>query len=148
VETRKCLIRLYFFPEEKIHSHVCIYCARNGLIFMWSGSTPVRLPGNPRADGAHSCNGAALHEVKSRQYLEFGWPTDLLSHRSTKVGTLTYRTAVSAFRARSIAAHGSIWRPLGQAIRDLDVTVVYQARVRMIRQRPMVAGRHPCRHPP
>ena len=67
-----------------------------------------------------------FHEVKSRQYLEFGWPTDLLSHRSTKVGTLTYNTGGSAFQSTLDCCARSIWIPLGQAMKDLGATVIYQ----------------------
>jgi 3'-phosphoadenosine 5'-phosphosulfate sulfotransferase (PAPS reductase)/FAD synthetase len=66
-----------------------------------------------------------FHEVTSRQYLEFGWPSDLLSHRSTKVGTLTYNTGGSAFQSTLDCCSRSIWIPLGNAIRELGVKVIY-----------------------
>lgn len=66
-----------------------------------------------------------FHEVKSRQYLEFGWPADLLPHRLTKAGTLTYNEGHSAFQSTLDCCSRSIWQPLGRAIKELGATVVY-----------------------
>lgn len=67
-----------------------------------------------------------FHEIKSRQYLEFGWPADLLPARRSAVGVLTYGEGGEPWQSTLQCCARSIWIPLGQAMQELGATVVYQ----------------------
>jgi len=102
------------FSGEKIHSHVCIYCARNGLILCGLVNTVPAYPdleqmARIRAMVPH------FHEVKSRQISGIRLATDLLSI-AVEGRDAHLSHGRSAFQSTLDCCHGSIWRRWVRAI--------------------------------